>query len=408
MDAPGGSSAVRTGLLTTNAGGEVVLRGVLVRSLDDPEMQALLEVGTLVIGSHEDADLRLVGRSVSRFHLELALLGDGVRVRDLGSTNGSFLGELRVESLVVMPPVELRLGKARVELLPADRLPEYPPPEGVAFGHLRGDSMGMRRVFELLSRAAEGAAPVLIEGPVGSGKTAAAQALHAARFAGGAPLVSVDLGAQGAETELRELPPTLRHGSLLLERVDECSAQAATVLLGLLDARERGEVRFSLISTAVQDLRRRVEVGALPRALYFHVAGVRVRLPALVDRLEDLPTLVRALAERCGVPSFTPGVVWLNELSTRAWPGNVRELARALELELAQRLPPSVPPPLPPTPPLASQPFKQAKLSVVEDFERRYVEELLARHDGNLSRAAEEAGIDRGHLSRLAKRHGLR
>ena len=137
VDAPGGSSAVRTGLLTTNAGGEVVLRGVLVRSLDDPEMQALLEVGTLVIGSHEDADLRLVGRSVSRFHLELALLGDGVRVRDLGSTNGSFLGELRVESLVVMPPVELRLGKARVELLPADRLAEYPPPEGVAFGHLR-------------------------------------------------------------------------------------------------------------------------------------------------------------------------------------------------------------------------------------------------------------------------------
>ena len=77
----------------------------------------------------------------------------------------------------------------------------------------------------------------------GDEAAAAAHALHGRRFEDDAPLAGVDRGASGAGTQLRELGPTLRGGSLLLERVDECSAPAATVLLGLLDARERGEVR---------------------------------------------------------------------------------------------------------------------------------------------------------------------
>lgn len=411
VHSPASPKRIRTGLLTTNAGGEVVLRRVRVRAVDEPGVEAMLEVGTLVLGSHDAADLRLSDRSVSRYHLELALLGDGVRVRDLGSTNGSFVRDLRVESLVVMPPVELRLGKARVELISDDQAVDTPPPARTNFGELEGDSPAMRRVFELLERAAEGAAPVVFEGPLGSGKTAAARALHAARFGSDAEQVAIDLGAADADARLRAVGAQLSRGSLLLERVDEVTAESATTLLGLLDARERGELNFVVSSTTSADLRRRVEVGALPRALYFHLAGIRVCMPPLAERPEDLPRLARALAARCGAVDFRPGRAWLDEQCTRAWPGNVRELARAVELELHRHMPASTPPsPLQTTPPsdLAAAPFKDAKRDIVNDFERRYVAELLERCDGNLRRAAEEAGIDRGHLARLAKRHGLR
>lgn len=403
------ASPHRTGVLTTNAGGDVVLRRVLVRSLDEPGVEAILEVGTLIVGSHDDADLRLSDRSVSRYHLELSLLGDGVRARDLGSTNGSFVGGLRLESLVLTPPAELVLGKARVALSAVDAVVEGAPPEWTSWGDLVGGSAVMRRVYELLEWSVDGASPVIFEGPQGSGKTAAARALHRRRFGSQVPPTIVDLGAPSAEAALHDLGTELASGTLLLERVDECSAPAATALLGLLEARERGEVGFAVCGTCVSDLRRRVEAGALPRALYFHLAGVRIVLPPLAQRPEDLAPLTRALAARCGVPDFVPERSWLDELRTRAWPGNVRELARAVELLLARSRPPSMPPP-PPTAYAggADRPFKQAKRDVVQEFERRYVADLLRRHDGNLSRAAEEAGLDRGHLARLARRHGLR
>ncbi len=403
----------RTGLLTTNSGGDVVLRRVLVRvvSGESRGSEGVLEQGTMVLGTHPTADLQITDHTVSRFHVELGLLSDGVRVRDLGSTNGTFVGDSRIESVVVHPLVEIKVGRTRVELVPADMPAPDAPPEVTRFGSLVGESAAMRRVFGVLERAASATAPLLIEGETGTGKSEAAQAVHDASERTG-PCVVWEPGE-----DLTQKAQQAEHGTLILDRLDALSRAAAASLVSMLDRRERGELDVRPIGLSRVDLRTRVEEGALRRDLYFHLAAIRVVVPPLRERREDLPVLIAELAGRLGRPGLGLSPEDLTPLASHAFEGNVRELARLVEQLLATMLPrrPSDPPPIP----AAALPagaaadvsglsFKQAKERLVDAFERRYVAALLERHEGNLSRAAADAGLDRNYLARLAKKHGLR
>ena len=170
-----------TGVLATDAGGALVLRHVRVRvaSGEDRGLERDLEQGTMVIGSQPQADLVLRDSTVSRYHAELALLPEGVRVKDLRSTNGTFVGDSRIESIVVPIGTEIRLGRTRIELLPADvPLPEAPS-EATRFGRMVGSSPPMRRLFGQLERVAMADVPVLIHGEPGAGKSEAARARDA-------------------------------------------------------------------------------------------------------------------------------------------------------------------------------------------------------------------------------------
>ncbi|MAC28847.1 MAG: AAA family ATPase [Sandaracinus sp.] len=405
MEAP--MKPARTGVLTTNAGGEVVLRRLLVRVVSGASKgaEAVLEDGTMVIGSHPDADLVVDDGAVSRFHVELGLLSDGVRVRDLGSTNGTYVGDSRVESVVLHPAAEIRVGRTRIELVPADLPAPEAPPELDRFGPLVGSSAAMRRVFGLLQRAAASDAPLLIEGEAGTGKSAAAQALHAASARKGGPLVVLDLAVGG---DVTSAAAAAEGGTLVLDRLERLSGPQAAHLVASLDARERGSLDVRPIGLSRVDLRRRVEEGALRRDLYFHLAALRVVLPPLREHREDVPLLVGELAARLGHPGMTLSAEELAPLGAHRFEGNVRELARLVEQLLVTAAParPSQPPP--PMADVAGLPFKEAKEKLVDAFERRYVAALLQRHDGNVSRAAAEAGLDRNYLARLAKKHGLR
>ncbi len=400
---------VRTGLLTTSAGGEIVLRRVMVRVVSGPSrgVQALLEEGTMVLGSHPDADLVIQDPTVSRFHAELGLLADGIRVRDLGSTNGSFVGESRIEVAVLPPASELRVGKSRIELAPADVPVPEAPPEATRFGTLVGESAAMRRVFGVLDGAAGSNAPLLLEGEAGTGKSEAAESVHRASARAAGPFVVMDLSVSG---QLEEHAARAAGGTLVLDRLERLSAPHAAALVALLDRRERGELDLRAIGTSRVDLRQRVEEGALRRDLYFHLAAIRAVMPPLRERREDVPALVSELASRLGHPDLGLSAEELTPLATHAFEGNVRELARLVEQLLSQTTRGSVAPlPVPiEGEEVSGLPFKEAKEKLVDAFEARYVATLLARHEGNLSRAASEAGLDRNYLARLAKKHCLR
>lgn len=400
---------VRTGLLTTSAGGEIVLRRVMVRVVSGPSRgaHALLEEGTMVLGSHPDADLVIQDPTVSRFHAELGLLADGIRVRDLGSTNGSFVGESRIEVAVLPPASEVRVGKSRIELAPADVPVPEAPPEATRFGTLVGESVAMRRVFGVLDGAAGSSAPLLIEGEAGTGKSEAAASVHQASARAAGPFVVMDLSVSG---QLEEHAARAAGGTLVLDRLERLSAPHAAALVALLDRRERGELDLRAIGASRVDLRQRVEEGALRRDLYFHLAAIRAVMPPLRDRREDVPALVSELASRLGHPELGLSAEELTPLATHAFEGNVRELARLVEQLLSQTTRGSVvPPPVPiEGEEMSGLPFKEAKEKLVDAFEARYVATLLARHEGNLSRAASEAGLDRNYLARLAKKHRLR
>ncbi|MEM9193446.1 MAG: FHA domain-containing protein [Myxococcota bacterium] len=402
-----------TGVLGTDAGGDLVLRRVLVRvvSGESRGAEALLEGGTLLIGSHPDNDICLSDKTVSRYHTELGLLVEGVRVRDLKSTNGTFVGSTRIESAVLSPSAEIKCGRTRIELLPADVPAPHVPSEATRFGRLVGATPAMRRLFGVLERVAAADVAVLIEGESGVGKSEVARAIHDASPRASAAFSVIDVSASLEPGDVERALLASTGGTVVLDRVDEAGARVAGELTEALGKRERGEIDVRVVATSRTDLRARVEAGAAPRDLYFHLASVRVVVPPLRERSDDLSRLIRDLTDDLGYGELQLGPEELAPLRAHAFPGNVRELQRMIEQSLvvsnrSSSLPP--PPSRRISDDLAQKPFKEAKEKLVDSFERDYVARLLERHGGNLSRAAAEADLDRNYLARLAKKHGLR
>lgn len=404
----------RTGLLESDGGGALELRRVLVRVVAGPDrgVERLLEAGTLLVGSHPDNDLPLQDGTVSRYHAELQLLPQGVRVKDLGSRNGTFLGETRIDSALVLPGSELRLGQTRLLIVAADLSASPPPSERRSFGGLWGKSLAMREVFAILERVAPTLTTVLFEGESGTGKTTAARAVHDASGRGQGPLVVLDAAAPAAG-DVAALVAAARGGSLLVERAEMLRAREQAALLPALEARERGVLDVRFLGTSAADLRELVAQGRFRRELYFHLAGVRVVLPTLASRKEDIPLLVRRLLAEADVPEDVLDKDVLAALYAHSWPGNVRELRQLVTsgLDLRARLSDSEPEAddaaSAPRASLAL-PFKEAKTQLLARFERAYLVELLRRHGGNVSHAALEAGLDRNYIARLVRRHGIR
>ncbi|MBX7195285.1 MAG: sigma 54-interacting transcriptional regulator [Sandaracinaceae bacterium] len=406
-----------TGILGTEGGSRVaVVTRMLLRVTTGPDrgLERLFDGGTLVVGSHPEADIVLTDTTVSRYHAELALLAGGVRVKDLKSTNGTFVGDSRVESIVLPAGSEVRVGRTRIEILAADAPVPEAPSESTRFGRMVGASAEMRRVFGMLERAAAGMAPVWIFGEPGTGKTLAARALHevGALLEGQprtGPLVEIEIH-QG-DLIAPHVVEVARGGTIILDRLDEAALatqEAVGVAVGRAE-RERLDVRW--ITSSRRDPRALVEEGLLRRDLFFHLAGVRIEMPPLRERLEDLPRLVDAIVTDLGYPEVRLSAAELGQLRAQPLEGNVRELRRLIEETLLRtvRRPsaraeeePTV------TEDMSRLPFKEAKERLLDAFEKGYVAQLLERAGGNVSRAADEAGIDRNHLARLAKKHGIR
>jgi DNA-binding NtrC family response regulator len=401
-----------TGILGTDgAGRTAVVQRLLLRVTTGPDrgLERILEGGTVVVGSHPQADLVLTDSTVSRYHAELAHLAGGVRVKDLRSTNGTFVGDSRVESIVLPPGSELRVGRTRIEVLAADAPVPEAPSEATRLGRMVGASAEMRRVFGLLERAAQGAGPVWIFGEPGTGKTEAARALHGASERRTGPLVEVEIH-QG-ELLAPHAVEAAHGGTLVLDRLDEASLPAQEAVGVAVGRAERDRLDVRWVTLSRRDPRALVEEGLLRRDLFFHLAGVRLEMPPLRARLEDLPRLVDAIVTELGYPEVRLSPTELAQLRAQPLVGNVRELRRLIEETLlrTQRKPVSrweeehtV------TDDMSRLPFKEAKERLLDAFEKGYVAQLLERAGGNVSRAADEAGIDRNHLARLAKKHGLR
>jgi DNA-binding NtrC family response regulator len=379
--------------------------------------EVLLDKGTRIVGTGPAADLRIDDRRASRAHAELALTHGGVRVRDLESTNGTFVGTSRIEAVVLQPPASLRVGQSRIELLPDD----LPVPEvqsrRSSFGGLVGESDEMRRIFGILERVSKTEVPVLLEGEPGVGKTAVAVAIHQASPRAAGPLEVVDLARVGGDPRaLADAFAGAHGGSLLVERIDHLHGETSRALLPLLDEIERGMRDVRLLSTSVTDTRPLVERGALSRSVYFHLAGVRIVIPPLRERPMDVPALVRHVAAGIhlhgGVALAADDVI---RFHAHELPGNVRELEKLVEHAIAMSADEGTDPNdgaasriAPQAADHSGMSFKDAKERVLDAFEREYVRNLLDRHDGNLSAAAREAGIVRHHLLTLARKHGLR
>jgi DNA-binding NtrC family response regulator len=315
----------------------------------------------------------------------------------------------------------------------------------LGFGGLIGSSAAMQDVFALLQRVAQKPLTLLVEGETGTGKEEVAQAVHAASPRQGAPFVVLDCATippnlaesvlfgheRGAFTsaESRHIGAFERadHGTIFIDEIGELPLPLQPKLLRVLERRNLTRVGgkdsipidVRVITATHRALRAEIEAGTFREDLYFRLAQVRVHLPPLRARAADIPELARHFAGHLdsGAPvEFEQGAI--EELSQRPFPGNVRELKnlvmraaalcedgvirladlssggfgyRAASSELVD----------------GGAAFVIAKQRAVSRFERTYLEALLKRAGGNISRAAREADLARHHLRELLRKHGL-
>jgi two-component system, NtrC family, response regulator GlrR len=401
---------------------------------------------TVVIGSDPSCQLVLTDPTVSRFHCELTVKDGRVRVRDLGSRNGTVVDKVAVEVGFLQDGATLRLGNSDVRFeLTATQI-ELPVSTTDTFGLLVGRSAAMRRTFSLLEGAAKSDAAVLLLGETGTGKDAAACSLHQASARAKHPFVVVDCSAipaelleselfghergafTGAHQAKAGLFESAQGGTLLLDEVGELPLGLQPKLLGVLERREIKRVGGTtpipidvrIVAATNRDLRTEVNERRFRADLFYRLAVVEIPLPPLRDRLEDLPLLTahllarfeqypQALLASLAEPTF------IEALAGHRWPGNVRELRNHLERCLVLRdtsvsLQGAAAKATPHDQALpdTSLPLKEARADWTRTLERRYVETLLARHDGNVAAAARGAGVDRMYFYRLLWRYGLR
>ena len=444
---------LKTGILyTDHSSGTLRARRFRVNVVGGPDAGASSELdnGTFLIGTHPNTDLRLSDKGVSRYHLELQMRSDGLKVTDLDSTNGTFQGSTRVGSVVLSGSARMRLGSnTEIEISPADVPVSVDGYADERFGQAIGGSKQMKDLFGLLDRVAATEATVLLEGETGTGKELMAEAVHVRSQRKGGPFVVVDCGAlprdligselfghvrgafTGALNAKRGLIEEADGGTLFLDEVGELPLDLQPQLLRALEKREVrpiGEVRARKVNIRVvaatnRNLAEQVRSATFREDLYFRLAVVRANVPPLRKRKEDIPLLVRSFLRDLKREDFELSPDILAQLMAHDWPGNVRELRNVVERGLSLdsgSLPIEVSSGVGEATgdagayahggmsnEVLNKPFKEAKGLLVESFEREYLTHLLARHNGNISRAALEAGIDRNYIHRLVKKYNI-
>jgi DNA-binding NtrC family response regulator len=430
---------------------------LIVTAGPDKDRGIDLVVGTYVVGKLASCELPLTDTQVSRQHLELSVRADGVQVRDLGSTNGSWYNGARFDTIVVGLGAQLTIGGTELRLVGPPVAESIPASTADRFGELVGASTAMRQVFALLERVAPTDAVVLVQGETGSGKELVAEGIHARSHRKRGPFVVCDLGSlprslieselfghlrgsfTGADRDREGAFPQADGGTIFLDEIGELEPDVQPRLLRAL---ERGQVKpvgsaqfknvnVRVIAATNRDLAAEVKAGRFREDLYHRLAVVKVELPPLRDRMGDVALLVRHFLDQAAAGSGRAPVAVAPEtmqaLAAHDWPGNVRQLKNVIDRALALAPHAEVLDPVllgleelstprastasnvaaPATLVDPSIQFKEAKESLVQAWEREYVAALLDKAGGNVSLAARRAGIDRVYLHRLMKKHGI-
>jgi DNA-binding NtrC family response regulator len=401
-----------------------------------------IDVDPLVVGRDEGAQIRLADPEVSAIHCELRAVNEGVLVKDLGSTNGTFVGALRVREAIITTPCEVLVGQMRISVEPTGKQ-RVDVGYSDRFGDLVGCSPKMRRVFGVLEKVANTALSILILGETGTGKEVVAKSVHHASDRKRGPFVVLDCGSipsslaesilfghekgafTGAAERKKGALADAHGGTLFLDELGELPLDLQPKLLRALAERQVKRVganAFEPIDVRVlaatrRDLGVEMNAGRFRSDLFFRIAQVRVELPSLRERLGDLPLLVEEICKRAGRAKAAPVVQgWIEQrLGAYDWPGNVRELVNIAQVAAT----------LADTPEaiddvltlardsVADEPqrpqtaFAEAKRGAIAAFEKDYFAQLSRIAKGNVSEMARQSGMERHHVRAYLRKYGI-
>ncbi len=423
----------RTSPTESLSSAELPLEPVRVEATAGPAKGAAAELdqGTLVVGSSARAGLSLADRAVSGRHLSVELLRGAVRVRDLGSRNGTFFLGARIDGAVVPLGSAVTLGRTTLRFSP--RLEAHASASTELAG-LVAHSKAMRQLLWRVERAAPGEATVVVRGPTGAGKEVVARALHALSPRAKGPFEAFDCA--GARGELLEselfghvrgaftgaasdrvgLVELAHRGTLLLDNVDQLPLELQPRLLRFLEARTVRRVGGArdvpvdvrVVATTQTSLDEAVEAGRLRSDVFFRLSAVVLDVPPLSRRPEDIPVLAARFAEELAHVPLQLSRTTVAALQASPWPGNGRELKNAVARCLAfGRFDEGARADDAAAPEVDAAGLKRARAKVVTAFEADYLRALLDKHAWNVSAVAREAKVARSHLYTLISRYGL-
>ncbi len=315
--------------------------------------------------------------------------------------------------------------------------------EEFGLAQLVGEAPAFRKVIKGIPLIAASEAPSLLLGETGTGKEICARAIHSLSRRRDSPFIPVECGAlpehlvenelfghaRGAFTDAhadqKGLVNMAEGGTLFLDEIDALSLGAQAKLLRFLDERvyrALGAERFSranvrVIAATNVRLESCIAQKRFRSDLYFRLNVLRLELPPLRERRGDIALLacdfVEQLCRSGGLRPKSLSPAALRVLEQYDWPGNVRELRNVVERAVVLSEGSKI---LPVYLPLANSDstdetiipgFRKAREVAIETFEKRYVEQMLRRHGGNVTRAAREAGNDRRDFGRMVKKYGI-
>ncbi len=425
----------------------------------DEGWSGAFEARRIVIGSSPDSDLALNDPAVSRAHAAIEVDERGYRLKDLGSKNGTFAAGMRISEVYLDHGATFRVGATTLDCGTTGEEVEIRFSGKGTFGNLLGRSMVMREIFALLERVSPTDYTLLVEGESGTGKELVAEAVHKNSGRADGPFVVVDCSAiaphlieselfghvkgafTGATGTRKGAFDAARGGTLFLDELGELPVDLQPKLLRALESREIKPVGSNdtvktdarIIAATNRNLIHEVRQGNFREDLYYRFAVIKVALPSLRERPEDIPMLVEhclaSANEMAGRGDVDVSYKTMEKLKRHRWPGNVRELKNFVERAVllapgdlietkflnagglerpgvkdAQEDSASA---------LAraaldeDMPFKDAKQRLVEEFEKAYWSDLLERTNGNVSKAARVAGVHRKSVEYILKKLDL-
>lgn len=407
----------------------------------------VVDKDSFTVGAYDYNDVILKDATISGQHCEIVLMENGYLIRDLGSTNGTVVQGIRITEAYLNQGAEVKIGNTKFIFCPLKEATEFHLSQMSRSGKMIGQSMAMRKVFHSLEHYAGTDATVMIGGPTGSGKEVLSEEFHRLSTRGEKSFVVVDCTAlsQGLiESELfghtkgaftgahSDRIGAFEHadgGTIFLDEIADLSLDLQPKLLRVLEKKEikrlgsneMRKVDVRIISATNKKLEAEVNAGRFREDLYYRLSVVKVELPSLKQRKEDIPLLTRHFLNQLtdGKTDKKYDLSKVEAMFNRYdWPGNVRELKNAVERFYHSRdgeidlIPQSFNP---------SEggimnfqgidkdmPFKDAKSELITQFEKEYLESILEKNEWNISKAAREAQIERAYLQRLIKKYDLR
>ncbi len=435
----------------------------------------------------QENDVVVRDDTVSRYHCKIVQEDTGYVLVDLRSTNGTFINKVRIREAYLKPGCTISVGQQQLKFNARDEQVEIVPSDADRCGDLIGRNARMREIYAIIEKIAPTNTTVVIEGETGTGKEVVAQSIHQMSARARGPLIIFDCGAvppnlieselfghekgsfTGAVMTRQGLFELADGGTLFLDELGELPIDLQPKLLRALEQREVRRVGSSksikvdvrIIAATNRNLESEVREGRFRQDLFYRLSVVRLLLPSLRERPDDVPLLVghflknqkynRGTDGQTRVKALSPGA--MQSLVNYEWPGNVRELVNVVERAVSfcdgeviqpedlpehvrdarartprpvmrtgadpgrarpvragdrTPIPGGLEAPRPPSELLGGDvTFKDAKERWVSSFERDYIISLLRRHGGNISHAAREADIDRKYFRKLMKKYDI-